>query len=868
MHHLDLNEQPGAPVTEMVDTTAPVTRGVPSVWGSVPQRNKNFTGRETLLADLRERLTGKVTAVLPHALHGLGGVGKTQLAIEYAYRYAEDYDLVWWVSADQQPLARSALAGLAPRLGLTGVAAGRLEDVVPAVLDALRTGRPYARWLLIFDNADQPETIRELIPQLIEGTTHSPGHVLVTSRNHRWESQADVVEVDVFDRDESLAFLKRRVPGIGTDDADRLAVELGDLPLALEQAGALQAETGMRVEDYLRLLAKEASKLLAENPPSDYPVPVAAAWALSVSRLSEQLPFAMDLLRRCAFFGPEPIPRDVFDRGRSVIDSPLRASLEDPILVSRAMRELGRYALARIDNRNKSVQVHRLIQRLIREELDEEQSAGMQREVHELLAAADPLDASDPANWPRYEELLAHVIPAEVVSSAHPRVRRLFSNMVQYLYETGDYTTCRQLVELAIDQWTADPGQDERDVLRMRALKTDVLWQLGHYSEAYNLRRPTLDRMRDTLGYEDEDTLIVTSGHGADLRVRGEFAAARDLDEDSLARHLRIFTAEHPRTFNIANNLAVDCGLNSEYRRARELDEKTYQDRLDFYGADDHPSVIFSLSAWARDMRQAGDYVAGRKTAEQAYQRYQVLLKSGGRRFTETHPWVLLAAKDLSVARRKAGEFESALDLGKEVHEKYERTYDKRHLDRLAAGMNLGNALRARDELEEAANVIMETVARYKESLAPSHPYVHGCALNLALVQRQLGEVAAARELLETSRAGLETSLGQTHHYSLTCVFNLANVHAELGDWERARQLDEEALAGLEKRLGQQHPHTIACAANLSLDLSALGKTEEAEQRQAEALQQYTAVLGPDHPDVQAAAAGRRVDFDFEPPPL
>ena len=854
-------------MTDTEDTTSPVTRGVPFVWGSVPQRNKNFTGRESLLTELRERLTGKVTAVLPHTLHGLGGVGKTQLAIEYAYRYAEDYDLVWWVSADQQPLARSALAGLAPRLGLTGIAPGRLEEAVPAVLDALRTGRPYARWLLIFDNADQPETIRDLMPRLIQGSSHSPGHVLVTSRNHRWESQADVVEVDVFTRAESLAFLGRRVPGIGTDDAGRLAEELGDLPLALEQAGALQAETGMLVADYLRLLQEEASKLLAENSPADYPVPVAAAWALSVSRLSEQMPFAMDLLRRCAFFGPEPIPRDVFDRGRSVIDSPIRASLEDPILISRAMRELGRYALARIDNRKKTVQVHRLIQKLIRDELDEEQSAGMQREVHELLAAADPLDASEPSSWTKYEELLAHVVPAEVVSSTQLGVRRLYYNIVQYLYETGDYTTCLELLERALDRWSAESGEEDRDVLRMCSLKSDVLWQLGRYEEAYDLRRPTLGRMRAALGEGDEDTLIATGGYGADLRVRGEFAAAQKLDEESLARHKQAFTDEHPRTFNIANNLAVDHGLNSDYIAARDLDEQTYRDRLNFYGADDHPSVIFSLSAWARDMRQAGDYVAGRKLAEQAYARYQAVLTSGGR-FTDNHPSVLLAAKDLSVARRKAGDFESALDLGREVHEKYLDTFDRQQLDVLAAGMNLGNALRAMGEWEPAADLIRKTVDQYKAALVPNHPYLHGCALNLASAQRELGELDEARELLKSSRVALEESLGHDHHYTLTCVFNLANVHAEMRDWHTARLLDEEALVGLAKLLGGTHPHTLACAVNLAYDLRFLGETDEADRRLEDALQKYIAALGKDHPDVKATANSERVDFNFEPLPL
>ena len=276
------------------------TSGIPLVWGNVPQRNKNFTGRESLLDELHDQVTreqGEVAAVLAHTLHGMGGVGKTQLAIEYVYRYMADYDVVWWVAADQLPLVRSSLAQLAPRLGLEEILPGRVDDAVALVLDALRRGDPYANWLVVFDNADQPEEIRDLIPT-------GPGNVIVTSRNHRWESVADVVEVDVFSRTESLEYLSRRTPHISSSDATALADELGDLPLALEQAASLQFETKMPVAEYLSQFRVAATKVLSENPPADYPVPVAAAWSLSVERLKGEMPFAWELLRRCAFFGP------------------------------------------------------------------------------------------------------------------------------------------------------------------------------------------------------------------------------------------------------------------------------------------------------------------------------------------------------------------------------------------------------------------------------------------------------------------------------------------------------------------------------------------------------------------------------------
>ena len=224
----------------------------PEVWGNVPQRNKNFTGRSELLDDLRRRVTNRTAALVPHALHGLGGVGKTQLAIEYAYRYATEYQVIWWISADQTALVRSNLAALALRLGITGLVPNRVEEAVAAVLNALRRGDPYARWLLVFDNADEPELIRSLMPA-------GPGDIIITSRNRGWAQVVDALEVNVFTRDESKEFLSRRVPSITEDDADRLAEEFGDLPLGLEQAGAWLVQTAMTVDAYWVCLRRKVA---------------------------------------------------------------------------------------------------------------------------------------------------------------------------------------------------------------------------------------------------------------------------------------------------------------------------------------------------------------------------------------------------------------------------------------------------------------------------------------------------------------------------------------------------------------------------------------------------------------------------------
>src|SRR5512139_1469067 len=230
----------------------------PDVWGRIPPRNKDFTGREELLEQLRDGMNSQVKAVLPTALHGLGGVGKTQIVIEYAYRYAHEYDIVWWIPCDQGMLVPSVIARLAPHLQLPSANETGVAEAAEAVIEALRKGKPYNRWLLIFDNAHDPAEIMDWIP-------HGPGDILITSRNVGWEGVVPTVTVGVFSADESLRFLDRRLPGIAGGEARTLADALGHLPLALDQAGALQSETGMGVGEYLGLLQGRTGQLLSEG---------------------------------------------------------------------------------------------------------------------------------------------------------------------------------------------------------------------------------------------------------------------------------------------------------------------------------------------------------------------------------------------------------------------------------------------------------------------------------------------------------------------------------------------------------------------------------------------------------------------------
>jgi tetratricopeptide (TPR) repeat protein len=855
---------------------------VPEVWGRIPPRNRNFTGRDEALDQIASSLvTTEVTAVAPAAptaLHGLGGVGKTQIAIEFAWRYASDYDLVWWISADQPVLVRSSLAALAPHLGLPPATALGIEDAAAAVLNALRRGQPYKRWLLVFDNADQPEDINSIIP-------HGPGHVLITSRNHRWQGIVDTVAVDVFTRDESIAFLNKRVPRMGRAEADRLAEQLGDLPLALEQAAALQAEAGMSTEEYLRLLDEQTTQLLATGTPSEYPVSMTAAWTLSVSQLKEKLPQAVDLLRCCAFFGPEPIARDVFvplaiEPGQppmqaaeqagqvqpdphqaAAIDPELGALLDDPILLSTAISELGRYALAKIDSASRTIQVHRLVQALLRDELSREDQTRIRHVAHLLLANAAPKMPDMQPYWSRYDDLLAHVGPSKVVHCTSPSVRRFCLDLVRYLYTSGNPSEARSFVEQAIARWERSSGQRNRDVLEARRHLGIALRELGDYPAAFNLNQATLAMMTQTLGPENEETLLLTNSHGADFRARGDFELAREHDEDSYRRHEAAFGTSDRRTLRSANNLAVDYGLISDYPSAlkRHTNVLRWVRRP---GADSGAHV--TLMVWdglARILRLSGNYSEAIDVGEDAHQ-------YGVKELGAEHPATLRTAKDLSIALRMSGATADGLELADATFQKQHRSFGPNHPDTLAAAMNLANANRMADRLDEGYELARQTLTRCSVVYGPEHPYTHSCAGNTALLMRVRGELEAARELDEASIDGLITRVGFDHHYTLTCALNLASDLAMLGDSTAARELGERTLPRARRLLGEDHPLSIACAANLVFDLRAEDAAEEAAELAAETLARYDRALGLDHPDSKAFLDDRRLDFDFDPPPI
>ncbi|MEV6592967.1 FxSxx-COOH system tetratricopeptide repeat protein [Streptomyces acidicola] len=816
-----------------------------------------FTGRETELDMVRSLLqAGDQVAVLPFALYGLGGVGKTRLAVEYVHRHHSEYQRIWWVDAEQPTVIRQQLASLVPDFGAAAEGPG---DPVDRVLAAMSTGTPFTRWLLVMDNAGAPEDVVPYIPSLL-GVPGGAGHVLVTSRHSGWADRVHALRVDVFSREESIGFLRHRTPWATQEEAERLAESLGDLPLALEQSVAAQAQSGMRTGAYLDLLEHRRQEVLAE-PTTSGVQPVAATWRTSVDLLRAQNPQALELLRLLAFFGPEPIAQ-TFLRDARLLPLPeaLASVARDELVRGRAIRAINQFSLLTVNAATGTLQVHRLLSGVLQDESSEEERIAMSHLVHRIIAAHDPGDSQRPENWRNYADILPHVEPSGLLHCGDKEARDTGLSILGYVIARGDFLGAAQLARKVAETWTSTLGPDHLQTLWARRQQASAHWQLAQFAESRRINEDVLRRLRSTVGDDHEYTLTVAGATAADLRAAGRFTDALALDRDAYDRSVRLYGATDPYALTVGHNYGVSLRVNGLYTEALALDERIHEDRLAILGPTAR-STLFSINNVARDLRECGRYAEALALQTSTLDRYR-------EQYGNQHPHTLRAIKNMAVTCRKAGEYEQGLALAREALTQYQSHFGPEHIDALAALTNLSNDLRVTGDTQAAREHSADAMHLYRALLGPQHPLSGVAALNHAAALRASREHAEALRVGQETVAAFTATLPDDHPWLLLARVNLATDLTLNGDSETALALGEECARTLETRYGDRHPMTLAALTNVALDMNATGDTGPGEELLASVRRRYLATLGPDHPESRGAAAGTRAECDIEPPPL
>ena len=557
------NQLKNQPVTGQ--PTIPSGRG----W-TIPPPVRSFTGRDDQLVALRAQLTGHGTATLvpAAALTGMGGIGKTQLALGYAQRYRGDYTLGWWVPAETELGMLTALAELGAVLGLP-------EQLPPAELAARTRDALGERlgWLLIFDNAPDPALVAEYLPGA------GGGHVVVTSRDSAWQGIAHPVAVDLLSLEDAVELLVRRTGDPDQQSAARLAEALGRLPLALEQAAAYAASQRLSLSSYLELFEERRAELLALGRPLAYQGTVDATFTLAQEQLQAANPAAVQLLELCALLAPDELPLAMLLSDPKLLPEPLAAAVADPLRRGEVAGALYQQGLLSRDVAD-TTRLHRLIQAVALAHLPEVDRHQRVVDAVQLLAELFPSDGRNPDEWPRCAQLLAHALAvldhARALQLSSPALSQLFNRTGRYLWGRRlDAQLARELAEEAL-------------AMRQR------LYEGDHPDVA-----DSLNNLANAL-YE-----------------LGERRWARELHEQALAMRQRLYEGDHPDVAISLNNLAVHMTDLGEDERARELDEQALAMRQRLYEGD-HPDVAKSLDSLASALSGLGEHGRARELAEQA----------------------------------------------------------------------------------------------------------------------------------------------------------------------------------------------------------------------------------------------------------
>ncbi|MGA5898600.1 FxSxx-COOH system tetratricopeptide repeat protein [Streptomyces venetus] len=839
----------------------------------IPARNPHFTGREEELRILRQRLTASAVEVLsqpPQAVFGLGGIGKTEIAAEYAHRFAKDYELVWWVRSEHEDRMRDAFVKLGKRLGLASTD-GQRDKSIWTVMDALRSG-PYDRWLLIFDNATQPEVVKRYLPM---GRPH--GHVIITSREQQWRrhTKAEGIEVAQFSEEETVEFLRKRVPDLAThdehgrpidraseqirhNDAVRLARALDNLPIAAEHAAAYLAETKRSASSYLEMFEENAHDLFSEHVDMDYPRVVATTWSISSRQLG---PDATELFNLCAFFSPEPMAEELFLTGGRNVRAPeaLAEVLADTRRFRQAARRLHRYSLAKADGKRNVLIVHRVVQRVTRGQIAierPEDCEAYRTAVHTLLASTNPRNPDRESNDAQYERSLQHLVPAGALHTDNPDLRQLIVDQVRRLHLRGGHEESLRLGEAALKVWREKWGRDDERVLQLAVEVGIALRLAGRSKEARELNQEALELLTRNFGEDHEVTLICANSYGGDLRALGKFDDALELDLKLLPLFERVFLPHHPRTLNVRNNLGADYRRLGRFREALEHDERAYAERERVLGPT-NLRTLTSKDSISHDLRGCGQYDLALDVARDVIT--ALALRTGPETLDS-----LNAQKSFAVALRKAGHYEDALQESQRAVQRYLDFLGEKHRYTLRAQINLINDLRVTDRLREAEELGRSTLALCPELDSPKGDITWATMVNLALVLRR-NNPEEARILDEGAVQGLSEVFGPEHPFTLQATANLASDLAAVGDTAGALELGERCYEAGGRVLGEKHPDTLAMGANLSLDRRATGDTRRAEDLRADVLRRYEEVLSVEHPVTRIAQQRGRISIDIEP---
>ncbi len=770
------------------------------------------------------------------------------MAIEYAYRYHQAYQVALWARADTTEALNSSYTEIAGLLELPQKGAQEQEVIVQAVKGWLSSKHD---WLLILDNADDLPIVQAFLP------TRYTGHLLLTTRAQATGTVAQPLEIETMDEETGTLFLLRRARLVAPDallenasPADRavasqITKELGGLPLALDQAGAYIEETACSLADYQRLYQTRRADLLRTRGTfgDDHPQPVATTWSLSFEQVEQRNPAAADLLRLCAFLAPDAIPEEILIDGAAELGPTLASIATDAFYLNEAIAVLRAYSLLVRDPQAKTLGVHRLVQTVVGEALSiETQRQWKQRTVLALNAA---FPSGKFTNWPICERLLPHALYCaawiEQEQLEIPEGTRLLNQAGHYLIERGRYEEAEPLLKLALAMMEQQLGAEHVGITAYLNNLATLHEMRGRYEEAELLLKRALTIKEQQLGVEHLSTLGSLSNLALLYQRQGRYEKAEPLFERVLVAREKQLGAEHPDTAASLNNLASLYVKQRRYAEAEPLFERALAIKEQQLGTE-HPDTVGSLNSLAVVYQEQGRYAE----AESLFERTLAIRE---RLLGTEHPDTALSMNNLAVLYVRQGRYAEAEPLFKRVLAIREQQWGVTHPSTASSLSNLAGLYVSQGKYDEAEPLYKRALAIFEQLLGAEHTNTASILNNLAYLYMRQGKYVQAEPLLVRVLALRERELGAMHPDTAISLSNLASLYADQGRYAEAEPLLVRVLALRERELGSEHPSTATSLSNLASLYADQGRYAEAEPLYQRALLISEQKLGSEHPD-------------------
>jgi tetratricopeptide (TPR) repeat protein len=812
-----------------------------NLWNFSHGRNPVFTGRSELLEHVRQDLNANHR----QAIYGLGGIGKTQIAVEYAYRHRDDYSDIFWVFADSEQSISTDFIKIAKMLDLPGHDLPEQAVIVGAVRRWLEEKDG---WLLVLDNVESAETIRPFLPP------QSRGHVLLTSRGHTFQSVGIITprEIKVLPPDAARDFFLRRTGRAGSPDKDtalagELAKEMGFFPLALEQAGAFIAENQTSFETYLKSYRHRHVELLSEHAPvlGDYKDTVATTWAINFAEV-EKSPASADLLRLSAFLWPEMVPLELLEKGASELGERLSRDLAsvqtDPLQLDHLLKPLTKYSLISRNPHTRSYSIHLLVQEVLRKRITGEEQRSWIETVVRVVNVAFP--EGEFKNWPECERLLSQALVCKTyIFESHiesPAAADLLRHTGFYLHNRAQFSQAQGLYQAALAMRQKIYGVEHPDTADSLGKLGVIYLDQARYKDAEDMLSRAFEIREKVLGPEHPDTATSANDLAELYLTIAKYGKAELLLRRALSVREKVLGPAHAQIAESLSDLAHLLLTEGKYDEAEPLYRQALAIRENAYGPE-HPDTAASLGNLADLFNALGKY----SDAEPLYRRALVINENA---LGSEHPDTAVGLNNLAGLFHEQAKYNEAEPLYRRALAVYEKVHGPEH-PRTATSLNLlAGLLIALGKYSEAEPLHRRALTIYEQAVGPEHPKTSGGLNHLAELLGAQGKYSEAEPLSRRALEIDEKAMGLDHPDTATGLNNLASVVAVQGRYSEAEPLHRRALAIHERVLGPEHPRTATTLNNLARLLQDQGKYSEAEPLYRRALAIEEKTLGPEHP--------------------